>query len=65
MGFFFHVIKSRVIKQNKAFAKRIRCESRHTWIYKDDQNGGEYMTCSTCGTLPGDSSDELYDSATD
>lgn len=61
MGFFFHVIKARVIKQDLASAKRKRCESRHTWIYKDDKNGGEYMVCSTCGTFPGDPSEDLLD----
>lgn len=25
----------------------------HKWVYKDDQNGGDYMVCDKCGILPG------------
>lgn len=35
------------------FNTRNRCSGPHSWIYKDDNNGGEFMICKDCDKLPG------------
>jgi hypothetical protein len=53
------LVKKRIFNDNKRLQKRNRCEVHHTWIYKDNNNGGDYMVCKDCGALPG--TDELYE----
>ena len=53
------LVKNRIFKDNKRLQKRNRCEMHHTWIYKDDKNGGDYMVCKDCGAISG--TDDLYE----